>query len=489
MSADQKPNLAKKTIRGLSWTYAAHYSGKLLVFISTVILARLLLKEDFGVAGYAVVVIGFLDVFNDLGIGPALIYYPDDPKALDTAFWLGLGISIVLFGLTWFVAPLVGVFFNEERAVSVVRVLALTFPITALSNVQETLLRKELAFKRKFIPDIIRSLCKGLLSVGLALMGFGFWSLVIGQVGGTAISVLSYWFAVSWRPSFSFARHLARSLLSYGIGIVAINILGVVLMNIDYIFVGRFLGPEALGSYMLAFRIPELIILQLCGIVAARVLFPMYTAIRNDPQATNKAFLSATQYVALITIPLGLGMALVAEPLVLTVFGNKWIDAVPIMRAIAIYALFLSLGYNVGDIYKAQGHTIVLTKLSLLRALILIPTLWWVVETFGTTVAVAWAQAVVALISGTITLVVATRMIKVPFGMLLAALQPAVVSGAVMALAVIPMLMLLATAPTLVQLIVCVLTGMVAYMASLWWLQRELVVQASTTLRTALVRR
>src|SRR4028118_1088333 len=111
MSVEQKPNLTKKTIRGLSWTYAAHYSGKLLVFISTVILARLLLKEDFGIAGYAVVVIGFLDVLNDLGIGPALIYYPNDQEALDTAFWLGLGISSVLFTLTWIAAPLIGVFF------------------------------------------------------------------------------------------------------------------------------------------------------------------------------------------------------------------------------------------------------------------------------------------------------------------------------------------------------------------------------------------
>ena len=489
MSVEQSSTLAKKTLRGLSWTYLTHYSGKLLVFISTVILARLLLKDDFGVAGYAIVVIGFLDVLNDLGIGPALIYYPPSEEAWDTGFWLGLGVSCVLFLCTWFAAPLVGAFFNDARAVPVVRILALTFPLTALSNIQETLLRKEMAFKRKFVPDTVRSVSKGTFSIVFALLGFGPWSLVIGQVLGTTISIIPYWSAVSWRPSFRFARHLVRPLLSYGTGIVVVNILGAVLMNIDYIFVGRFLGADALGTYMLAFRLPELVILQFCGIVTGKVFFPMYAAIRDDQQALNRVFLSATQYVALVTVPLGLGMALVAEPLVLTIFGEKWIDAVPIMQAIAIYALFLSLGYNIGDIYKAQGKTLVLTKLSVLRACMLIPALWWVTASVGTIAAVGWTQTIMAGVSCAINLFVAARLIQLPLSSILAVLRPAVVSGALMALAVVPLLRLCANAPVLVQLMVCVGAGVVVYIAALWWLQRDLVMQASTSLRTAFARR
>lgn len=489
MSAEQSSTLAKKTLRGLSWTYLTHYSGKLLVFISTVILARLLLKDDFGVAGYAIVVIGFLDVLNDLGIGPALIYYPNSKEAWDTGFWLGLGVSAVLFLCTWFAAPLVGSFFNDARAVPVVRILALTFPLTALSNIQETLLRKEMAFKRKFVPDTVRSLSKGAFSIIFALMGYGPWSLVIGQVLGTTISIIPYWAAVSWRPSFRFAPHLVRPLLSYGTGIVVINILGVVLMNVDYIFVGKFLGADALGTYMLAFRLPELVILQFCGVVTGKVFFPMYAAIRDDQQALNKVFLSATQYVALVTVPLGLGMALVAEPLVLTIFGAKWLDAVPIMQAISIYALFLSLGYNIGDIYKAQGRTMILTKLSLLRACMLLPALWWAATSIGTIVAVGWTQTIMAGISCVINLLVAAHLIQLPLKSILVALRPAVVSGTLMALAVAPLLMLSAGAPAVVQLIVCVGAGVVVYVAALWWLQRDLVVQARTTLRTTLARR
>ena len=153
---DSQLNLTRATLRGTLWTYLSYYSGKLLVFISTVILARLLLKEDFGVAGYAVVVIGMLEVLSDMGVGPALIYHRDEPEAADTAFWLSLFLGTALFALTWLLAPFAGTFFNDERAIPVTRGLALTFPLSALSNVHRALLSKELTFGRKFAPSVMQ---------------------------------------------------------------------------------------------------------------------------------------------------------------------------------------------------------------------------------------------------------------------------------------------------------------------------------------------
>ena len=149
MSNDsQNAGLVKSTIHGTVWAYAATYSGKFLVFISTMILARLLTQEDFGLAGYALVVISFLEVFNDLGIGSAVIYHRDEPRVLNTAFWLNVATGIVLFGLTWLVAPFAGWFFQDERAVELTRVLGLTFPLTAVGNIHASLLRKNLSFQR-----------------------------------------------------------------------------------------------------------------------------------------------------------------------------------------------------------------------------------------------------------------------------------------------------------------------------------------------------
>ncbi|MCA9917792.1 MAG: oligosaccharide flippase family protein [Anaerolineales bacterium] len=199
-------NFASTTVKGTFWTYASHYGGKFLVFISTIILARLLSQEDFGVVGFALVVISFLDVLSDLGVGPALIYYRDDPEAANTGFWLGLATGLGLFGLTWVVAPFAGTFFNDPRAISITRALGWTFPISALGNVHNSLLHKNLAFKRKFLPDMAKMGSKGIVSIVLALLNFGPWSLVGGQITGAIVLVIAYWLTIPWKPALRFTR-------------------------------------------------------------------------------------------------------------------------------------------------------------------------------------------------------------------------------------------------------------------------------------------
>ncbi len=484
----QQTKFATTTIRGTFWTYSTHYSGKLMAFISMVILARLLLKEDFGVAGYAIVVISFLEVLYDMGVGPALIYHRDDPDAPDTAFWIGLAVGIILLGITWLIAPFVGMFFNDPRAIAVTRGLALTFPLTALGNIHDTLLQKKLAFRQSFAPNLVKAIGKGGISIGLAFLGFGAWSLVWGQVGGTLIGVIAFWWVVPWRPRFVFSLPLARRLLSYGSSTVLLNSVGRILINTDYLFIGRMLGATALGVYTLAFRIPELIILQFCWMIS-KVIFPVYARMQDDTHAMQRGFVVTMSYVGMATAPLGIGIALLAEPFVITFFGERWIEAVPAMRAIAVYTVLLALTYHAGDVYKAQGRMRLLTMLSLLRAVLLIPALWLAIAYIGTIEAVGWTQAGIAFIGTTVNLIVAGHILKIPFKTLFDALLPAISGVALMTVAVLATQAATTTLPALVQLISGVGAGGVAYLAALWWLQRDLVIQAGNTLRAALVGR
>ncbi|HNT24286.1 MAG TPA: lipopolysaccharide biosynthesis protein [Anaerolineales bacterium] len=485
---DSSPDLAKATLRGTFWTYASFYSGKLMVFLSTVILARLLVEEEFGVAGYATVVISFLEVLSDLGIGPALIYHRDNPKARITAFWLNIGIGILLFLVTFFGAPLVGSFFQDPRAVPVTRALALVFPISALGSIHDTLLRKELSFGRKFIPDFVKAISKGLASIILALLGFGAWSLIIGQIVGRALSVVVLWRIMPWRPSFQFAKSLVRPLLSYGLNIVSVDALGITLNNADYLLVGRFLGAAALGVYTVAFRFPDLLVMQFCDVIS-KVIFPVYARMREDPQALQRGFLTTTRYVSLVTVPMGLGMALVARPLVLAFFTEKWIEAIPVMQAISIYSVMLSLAYNAGDVYKAQGRPIVLTQISILRAIVLIPALLWAILGPGTITAVGWTHAAVAFVSGIFELYIASRMLHTPFQTILATLRPAFVNGALMSAGVLATLTVLNTANHWAQLIASVSVGMAIYSGALWLFHRPLLQGAIETLKAAFKRK
>lgn len=478
------PNLGRTVVRGTFWTYASYYSGKLLVFLSTIILARLLSKDDFGIAGYAVVVIGFLDVLTDLGVGPAIIYYRDHPHAPDTAFWLGMVVSVILCVLTILGAPLAGILFNDPRAVSVTRLLALTFPLSALGNIHDMLLRKELSFGRKFIPDLVRSFGKGIISIILALLHFGPWSLIIGQLVGTALASIVFWWVYPWRPSFQIVREIVRPLLSYGLGMVSVDAVGMVLTNADYLFVGRYLGAAALGVYSLAFRIPELLIVQFCYTIS-KVIFPVYARMRDDPTALSRGFITTLQYVSLVTIPMGLGIALVAKPFVLVLFTDKWIEAIPVVQAISIYALMISLAFNAGDVYKAQGRPALLTELSLVRAVLLIPALFWAVLVPGTLEAIAWVQAVVAFLAGLLQLVVAGRMLQTPLLKIGEALVPAALGGLGMSAVVLPLLSITGSMPAWLQLFVAVIAGGIVYLGLVWFLKRELLLSAVKALLAA----
>ena len=482
-----KQGLVKATLQGTLWAYLATFSGKLLVFVSTTVLARLLLQEEFGLAGYALIVISFLDVLNDLGIGAAVIYHRDDPEVINTAFWLNLLTGIVLFAITWAVAPLAATFFQDARAVPLTRVLGLTFPINALGNIHASLLQKNLTFKRKFVPDVTKAVGKGIISIVLALMGFGAWALVLGQVGGTAVAVIAYWWAYPWHPKWTFDRSVARPLLTYGSHIVSVDALGTLINQADYLMIGRLLGAAALGVYTLAFRVPELLVKQFVTITA-RVIFPAYAKMRQTPDMLSQGFLLTMRYMTTITAPIALGLAAVSRPLVLTLFTDKWVEAIPVMSAISIYTLLRALTFNVGDVYKAQGRPEILTRLALVKAVILLPALWWAATGPGTITAVAWMQVVMAFIFAALDFYVAGRLLNTPLRRILAAFAPALSGAVIMTASVLAVLALLPNVEPLWQLVASISSGIVTYALALWFMQRDLLVQVQSSLRLILNR-
>lgn len=485
---NKKSTLTQAIIHGAFWAFVSKYTGRLLAFITTIILARLLTQEDFGVASYAFLVINYLEVMRGLGIGPALIYHERDPERTASGFWVGLGMGAVLFGLTWLIAPLVAYFFNDIRAIPVMRALTLTFPIAAMNTVPYALLRKNLAFKRKFIPDFAMALGKGLVAITLALLGFGVWSLIVGQIVGTLFTMIALWWIVPWRPLFTFNFRLARSLLSYGLNIISVRLVRIVLTNMDYILVGRYLGIEALGVYTLAFRIPQFLILQFADVIS-QVLFPAYSKMRHDPAALGRGYLTTVSYVSIIAVPIGLGLALVAKPFVLTLLTEKWVETIPIISAISISAVMRVLTFNSGEVYKAQGRPEILRRVQFIRLALLTPLLWWAVHGPGTLIAVAWSYAFVTGVATMTHFVIIKRVLGIPIKTIMETLRPALISGAVMTLMVWGTSFLLADALLVVQLVASVMVGALTYGSVLWWIQRDTVIRVGHTLRTALARR
>jgi PST family polysaccharide transporter len=473
-------------IHGTAWRYVSYFGGKLIGFLSTLILARLLARDEFGVVGYALTAIAFLDVASDLGMAEAVVYFKEDKRNNSTAFWISLGIGVILFGLSWIMSPLLATYFHDERVLEINRILALTFPINALGSTHEAILRKNLAFGRITIPVFLRAVTKGLTSIILAFMGFGAWSLVWGQIFGTMIASLLFWILSPWRPHFDFNPAQAASLLRYGVRDIVSNFLSMILLNLDYWLVGHFLGAEALGIYTLSYRLPELVILQFARIIN-QVNFPIYTQMHeSNAGLLARGFRKTTEYVALVTVPFGIGLALLAQPFTLVFFSEKWRDAIPVLQAVALYAMFLSLFQNASSVYKAQGNFKTLNWLSLARLALLFPALYWATAIKGSIVAVGWMHALIAFIGAILGVAVASRMLGLRIWDLFTSIRPALLAGIAMAGVLLVAINLTGGLSSFGQLLISVSVGALAYALVLWITSRRLILEIIRNLKSAL---
>lgn len=478
--------LGRQAVQGVLWTYVSFAGSKLLVFASTVILARLLVPSEFGQVGFALLVISYMDTVGDFGVSSALIYERERPEeAADVAFVVSILTGLVWFAAAFFAAPLVADFFQDPAVVSILRVTALVFVINALGNTHDALLRRDLAFKKRLVPDFAMALLKGFCSVGFALAGWGVWSLVWGQLIGTAAATLALWLTVPWRPRWRASWQTARGMLSYGGQIVSVNVVSAVVHDADFVIVGRMLGSAALGLYSLAYRTPEFFITMVIWVIG-KVTFPVYSKLRDDPPALRQAFLMTLRYLSLVTLPAGLGLAALGGLFVQAFYGEKWVDAVATLQALAVAGALRSLGSHAGDVYKATGRPGILTKLGLLRAGVLIPAMIWGARygIFG----VAVAQLLVTGASTLLNLYVAGRVLKLSALALLAEFKTAALGSVVMVAALALLHTPLGGMPKWAGLAAGVLAGGAVYVVTVWLVGRETIEHARAAVATSLRR-
>lgn len=465
--------IGAQAARAVVWNYVSFAAGKVLVIVTMAVLARLLTPEEFGIVGFATLVVAYLAVLKDLGMGAALIQRRERvTEATETVYAMNLILGAVLTVLTILAAPFVAAFFREPLVTPLLRVLSFTFVLESLGSLPLVLLRRDLAFRRKLVPDVGRSLVKGIVSIGAAATGFGVWALVWGQLAGVVASVVLAWAVVGARPRPRIHRDQLRSLTRFGGPLIITDVEFAIWSNLDYVVIGRQLGDVALGVYTLAYRLPELLIQSVWRVLAG-ALFPVFSRMQSDPHTLRNAFLASIRYTQVLIVPMCVGMYITAEPAVMFLFGPQWSEAVPVLRVLAIFSLAGSVGVNIGDVYKALGKTGVLARLATLELVILVPALL-----FGARhgiVGVAWAHAVVATIDTLIRLSVANRMVGTTFADIWRQLAPSLVAGAWLAAAAVPVLWWTAAAGPAVSLLATTAAGGVAYLAALWRLDPAVI--------------
>lgn len=379
--------LKQKAAKGFMWSAIQKWGRAAITGLIFIVLSRLLSPEDFGLVALAAVFTEFVEIFLDQGFSAAVIQRNNlDRKHLDTAFWISILTGGLLTVGNIAASGLVADFFNEPRLASVISWLSLGYIVNALSTTQLAILQRNMAFKSLARRSLAATTIGGVVGIGMALAGFGVWSLVGQNLARGLAAAIILWGSSDWRPGFNVSLQHYKELFHFGVSVVGNNLLNVSIRHADDFLIGYYLGPTLLGFYTVGYRL-LLIIIRLVTEITNTVAFPAFARIQDDPERMRRAFYKVTQYTSLLSFPIFIGLAVLAPEVVPVVFGAKWAPSIPVMQVLALIGVLQSVMFFNGSVLRASGKPNWELGIMTLNA---------VVSVLGFLIAVRWGIVAVA---------------------------------------------------------------------------------------------
>lgn len=349
-------DLKRRSVRGGFATVSAQGLKFVIQTATTIVMARLLSPQDFGLQGMVVVVTGFLGLFQDAGLGMATVQRLEvTHEQTSTLFWINVALGVFLATLCAASAPILVAFYHEPRLYWVAVVSGLTFMVNGLAAQHAALLQRGMRFMTQAKIGVVSLMVSSATGIVMALLGCRYWSLVGMAIANSIVGAASAWLTVPWVPGPPRRRSGVRSMLRFG-GLASCNSFVVFLAwNAEKILLGRFWGADALGLYGRAYQLVTLPVQQL-NVAVASVAFPALSRIQHDAERLAKSFLKAYYLLISLTIPITITCAVFAEEIVRILLGAKWMAAAPIFRLLAPVALVFAVANPLSWLVSSTGR-------------------------------------------------------------------------------------------------------------------------------------
>ena len=437
-AADDQPSrdaLHGAIASGVIWKLTSQGFLQITRTIVAIVLARLLTPEDYGVAGIALLLSGYVLVFSDLALGAALIQRKTLAEVdRSTSFWASVasGLCLTIIGIA--LAAPVAAFFGEPEVRDLFMVVSLMFVLSSLDATQRALLTRDMNFKSLEIRVILATAVSAIAAIALAVEGFGAWAIVAQQVIFVVCSTIFIWIVCPWRPHFMFSAASFRSMFRFSSSVLGSRFLYSSEEATTNALIARLIGPSALGIFAISTNV-VLSPLSRISIPVAEVLFPAFSRIQDDSRRIGDVWTSSLRYVAVVAMPALTGLAIVAPELVVVVLGKRWSEAVPILRLLAPVGIMRALQAWTTSIVMAVGRADVLFWISLDPLGVWIFSI--VVGSSGGLVGVAALYASISLVGTFFWMRYVASLIDLSIGAVLRPLKGVTAATAVMAVGVI----------------------------------------------------
>jgi O-antigen/teichoic acid export membrane protein len=453
--------------QSLKWTSLLEILSRVATPVVFIVLAAILSPADFGVLASATVVVTFMQVFIDNGLGRALIQY--DAGDLDTVanstFWTNAAVGVALYVLTLVSAQPVARFFDQEILVPVVRVLGLQVLFAAAASVQQALLQRNFRFKSLLIARAVSTLISSALCVVLALKGYGVWSLVGCAVAATAINsaLICVSCARLWRPRWQVDWRAVTPVLAFGMWTLAEALALWSIFWGDTIIGGYFLGAEQLGIYRMAGNL-VLLLFAITLNPLLSLLYPYLSRLQTDAVLLGETFEKVVKVIAAVALPMGLGAALAGPPIIDLIFGPRWAGLSVVFALLIVREAIAWLTAANSETYKSVGRPDITVKIIVFAMIIYVPAL--VIAAPNGLVALAWVKLLLTVPVLVMHLVMTKRLLRVSGSYLWMVARSAIVGCVAMCFALLLIRALLADLAATNPLImggILVVAGFIVY--------------------------
>ena len=370
-------------IKGISWMSGFRMSTRVLSFLKTAVLARALTPSQFGIFGIATLVLAFLEMLTETGVNIILIQSRKEIDEYISSAWIvsiirGIFISLCIIILTSFITS----FFNTPNASNILLLISIAPFIRGFINPSEVKLQKDLKFHYEFWFRSSIFTFDAIVSVILVVLTHSVYSLVWGLIAGAVLEVVLSFILMRPIPRFRIRKDYLSEIFYKGKWVTIYGFLNYIAQKGDSLIVGKVMGASALGIYGIAYNISTLPISEITDVVS-KVVFPVYAKIAEDTQRLKIAFIKSTLVIAVFTMTMGTVLFLFPSQIILIVLGEKWLDAVPVLRVLVAYGVLRAISGSASALFLGVEKQRYVTNMTFLRFAGLAITVYPLVQIFG----------------------------------------------------------------------------------------------------------